>query len=185
LRIPEKWAPSVYFVFGQVGWFACVLGAAHGAAWIGILVAALLIVLHLLRVSDPLPELKLIASVTVIGGLWENMLVGLGLLAYPDMPVHGWAPLWLPALWGMFAAQANTTYQWLKRRLIIAALLGAIAGPVSFHAGAALGAVYFLKLWPAAIVLTVGWAILLPLLMVLAGRWDGVRKPAAHVRNAS
>jgi hypothetical protein len=64
-------------------------------------------------------------------------------------------------------------------------LLGAIAGPVSFHAGAALGAVYFLKLWPAAIVLTVGWAILLPLLMVLAGRWDGVRNAAAHGRNAS
>jgi hypothetical protein len=176
LRIPEKWAPSIYFVFGQIGWFACVLGAARGMAWIGILVAVVLIVLHLLRVARPLQEIKLIATVVVIGGAWENMLVALGLLAYPGMPVHGWAPAWLPALWGLFAAQANTTYQWLKKRRALAALLGAVAGPVSFHAGSALGAVNFLKPLPALAALAVGWAVLLPLLMLLAGRWDGVRR---------
>jgi len=177
LRIPQKWAPTVYFVFGQIGWFACVLGAAHGLAWVGILVSVLLIVLHLLRVARPMPEIKLIASVILIGGAWENTTVALGLLAYPGMPAHGWAPLWLLALWGLFAAQANTTYQWLKKRLWLAALLGACAGPISFHAGAALGAVYFLKLWPAVAALTIGWAVLLPLLMVLTGRWDGVHGP--------
>lgn len=176
LRIPEKWAPSLYFVFGQAGWFACVLGAAHGLAWIGILTGVLLICLHLLRVPRPLIEFKLIASVVVIGGIWENTTVAFGLLAYPGMPVHGWAPAWLFALWGMFAAQANTTYQWLKQRRKLAALLGAIAGPVSFHAGSALGAVYFLKPWPAIAALTVGWALLLPLLMLLATRWDGVHQ---------
>lgn len=174
LRIPEKWAPSVYFVFGQIGWFACVLGAAHGLAWAGILVAGVLIALHLLRVARPVPEIKLIASVVLIGGAWENLTVALGLLAYPGMPVHGWAPVWLLALWGLFAAQANTTYQWLKKRRWLAALLGAIAGPVSFHAGSALGAVYFLKPWPAVAALTIGWAVLLPLLIVLGSRWDGV-----------
>jgi hypothetical protein len=177
LRIPDKWAPSVYFVFGQIGWFACVLGAAHGVAWAGILVAVVLIVLHLLRVARPVPEIKFIATVVLIGGVWENTTVALGLLAYPGMPVHGWAPLWLLALWGLFAAQANTTYQWLKKRLWLAALLGAFAGPISFHAGAALGAVYFLKLWPAVAALTVGWALLLPLLIVLGSRWDGVHRP--------
>jgi hypothetical protein len=112
--------------------------------------------------------------VVLIGGAWENITVALGLLAYPGMPVHGWAPVWLLALWGLFAAQANTTYQWLKKRRWLAALLGAIAGPVSFHAGSALGAVYFLKPWPAVAALTIGWAVLLPLLIVLGSRWDGV-----------
>jgi hypothetical protein len=179
LRIPEKWAPAIYFVFGQLGWFACVLGAAHGLPWIGILVALVLIALHLLRVARPLAEVKLIATVVVIGGAWENTLVALGLLAYPGMPIHGWAPAWLPALWGLFAAQANTTYQWLKKRRILAAPLGAIAGPLSFHAGAALGALYFLKPWPAVAALGIGWAVLLPLLMSLADHWDGVQGPAA------
>jgi hypothetical protein len=173
--VPEKWAPSIYFVFGQIGWFACVLGAARGLAWIGILVAVVLIALHLLRVARPLIEFKLIASVVVIGAVWENIVVALGLLAYPDMLGRGWAPAWLPALWGLFAAQANTTYQWLKKRLLLAALLGAIAGPVSFHAGSALGAVYFLQPWPAVAALTLGWAVLLPLLIVLSRRWDGIR----------
>lgn len=173
--LPEKWAPSIYFVLGQLGWFACVLGAARGRAWIGILVVLVLIAMHLARVARPRVELTLIASVVVIGCVWENLLVALGLLAYPDMPAHGWAPAWLPALWGLFAAQANTTYQWLKQRLLLAALLGAVAGPVSFHAGSALGAVVFLKPWPAAAALAVGWAVLLPLLIVLSRRWDGVR----------
>ena len=32
----ERWAPSVYFVIGQLGWFGCVLSAAHDVPWMGV-----------------------------------------------------------------------------------------------------------------------------------------------------
>jgi len=77
-------------------------------------------------------------------------------------------------LWALFAAQFNTTFGWLKQRMLLASVLGAIAGPMSFRAGAALGAVRFAFPLPATIVLAIGWAILMPVLILLSRRWDGV-----------
>jgi hypothetical protein len=172
----ERWMPTIYFVMGQAGWFACVIGAAKGLAWVGVAFVIALIAIHLRRVARPLDEMKLIASVVVIGGMWESILVYLGLLAYPtSTEIHGLAPVWLLALWGLFAAQINTTYKWLKPHIALASLLGAIAGPLSFHAGAVLGALQFAKPWPARVALACGWAVLLPLTIALARRWDGVR----------
>jgi len=171
-----SWAPLLYFVVGQAGWFACVLGAAKGSPWIGVAFAVVLMLLHLWRVSRPLEEIKLLVTVVVIGGTWDSALVFFGVLAYPSGTViQGLAPVWILALWALFAAQFNTTYRWLKTRPKIAALLGAIAGPLSFRAGAALGALSFAKPWHAAGTLAVGWAVLLPVVAALSRRWDGVR----------
>ncbi len=172
----ERWMPTIYFVMGQAGWFACVIGAEKGVAWIGVAFVIILITVHLQRVAQPVNEAKLITSVVVIGGIWESVVVYFGLLAYPtSTEIHGLAPVWLLALWGLFAAQVNTTYTWLKPRIALASLLGAIAGPLSFHGGAALGALQFAKPWPATVTLACGWAVLLPVVIVLSRRWDGVR----------
>jgi hypothetical protein len=174
-KLNARWTPALYFVLGQAGWFACVLSAARGAAYLGIALVIVLVVLHLLRVRRPAVEVKLLATVIFIGGAWESALLFFGLLAYPQSRVaHGIAPLWLFALWGLFAAQFNTTYRWLKDRVPIGVLLGAIAGPLSFHAGAALGALRFVKVVPATVSLAIGWALILPLIIILSRRWDGV-----------
>jgi len=145
----------------------------------GVAFVLLLITAHMTRASQPFQELKLIAAVALIGAVWESVLVAIRLLSYPSgVLVQDVAPYWLVALWALFAAQFNTTYTWLKSRLAVAALLGAIAGPVSFHAGAALGAVKFERPWPAAAALALGWACLLPLIAVFSRRWDGVRVPS-------
>lgn len=177
----ERNATWLYFIVGQAGWYACVLSAARHVAWMGEAIALALVAVHLLRVERARQELKLILIVVSIGWSWESLLMDLGLLAYPTgsaiAALGGLAPLWLPALWALFAAQVNTTYGWLKRRVGAAVLLGAIAGPLSFRAGAALGALRFEKPWPAALALAAGWAVLLPLIMLLGRRWDGTTQP--------
>lgn len=165
---------ALYFVIGQLGWFACVLSAAHSVPWIGTVSVGVFIAIHVLLAPQPRAELMLIGIVAVIGGAWDSGLVTFKLLAYPSgMVFADVAPYWIVALWALFAAQFNTTYRWLKSRLGIAALLGAIAGPVSFHAGASLGALRFERPWPATIALALGWACLLPLIATLSRRWDG------------
>ena len=54
---------------------------------------------------------------------------------------------------------------------------GALAGPLSFRAGAALGAVRFSDPALSLFALSVGWAVLMPLMLALARRWDGVHVP--------
>jgi len=157
MRLSARWAPVLYFILGQAAWFACVMSAARGAAYLGILFALVLLVLHVVSVRGPAAEIKLMLTVVVLGGAWESALIAFGLLAYPSGSVmYGIAPLWLPALWALFAAQFNTTYRWLKTRLKTGVVLGALAGPLTFHAGAALGALRFAKPLPATVALACG-----------------------------
>src|SRR5476651_1797674 len=80
----ERWAPFVYFVIGQLGWFACVLSAARDVPWIGVAIAIVLVAVHLARVDRPLQEFKLLASVVLMGAVWESVPVATGLLEYPN-----------------------------------------------------------------------------------------------------
>ncbi len=172
---PSRWQPLIYVLLGQCGWFAAVLSAAHGVPWIGTSVVLLMIAAHLKHVDGALAEFKLVLCVTAIGTVWESALVFLGVLEYPSgMLAAGVAPYWIPALWALFAAQVNTSYGWLKPRILLASLVGAIAGPLSFRAGVGLGALRFVHPWPALIALAVGWSVLLPVTMLLSRRWDGV-----------
>lgn len=176
--LKATWMPAIYFVVGQAGWFACVLGAAHGAPVIGVIVVVILLAAHLLRVPRPREECKFLAAAVIIGTTWDSALARFHLLGYSSgILIDGFAPDWIIALWALFGAQFNTTYHWLKVRPAVAALLGAVAGPLSFRAGASLGALQFLQPIPAALALAAGWAVILPLFILVSRRWDGVGSP--------
>ncbi|WGS52385.1 DUF2878 domain-containing protein [Paraburkholderia sp. D15] len=168
-------AAGLYFVVCQAGWFVCVLGGAHDMGWLGMLFAACAVAWHLTRVAGPRREARLLVATVGIGMVWESVLVASGLLSYPSGTlIEGCAPYWMSALWALFAIQFNVVFAWLRTRLLLAALLGAVAGPLSFRAGASLGAVHFDQPLAAWIALGLGWAVLLPGLLRLARHWDGV-----------
>ena len=173
---PGKWTGLIYFVISQIGWFACVLGAAHGVPSVGVAVTLAIVIWHLLRVPRPRYELKMLLAVIAIGGVWESALVDLGLLIYPNGILLPWtAPYWMLALWALFAITLNTTFNWLKGRPLLAAILGALSGPLSFSAGARLGAVQFHPPHLALLALAIGWAMLIPAVLAIANHWDGTR----------
>jgi len=164
-----------YVVLGQAGWFICVISAARGAGWIGVLCAAGVVAYHLANAIRPWREARLVGVATLIGWMWESVLVHAGLLAYPNgIVIAGTAPYWMAGLWALFAVQFNVLLVWLGRRWLLAALSGLVAGPLSFRAGAALGAVQFAKTDAALLALALGWSILLPGMLWLARRWDGM-----------
>jgi hypothetical protein len=82
------------------------------------------------------------------------------------------------AMWMSFATTFNVSLRWLKRRLGLAALLGMIAGPLAYYGGAQLGGVAFAN--PLASLLAVAgvWTLAMPLLLVIADRWDGMAETA-------
>lgn len=119
-------AAGLYFVICQAGWFICVLSAARGAGWLGMLFAACAVVWHLTRVPEPRREARLLAVTVCVGMIWESVLVYAGLLVYPSGTViDGCAPYWMSALWALFAIQFNVVFAWLRARPVLAAVLGA------------------------------------------------------------
>ena len=161
----------------QIGWFACVLSAAHGWPWAGTATAVAVVAWHAARAERPAQELKLIITTVLIGALWDSALTALGWITYPSGTlIAGAAPHWMLGLWALFATTLNVSLNWLKGRWLLAATLGAVAGPLSYWGGARLGALEFTDPVRALAALAVGWAILTPALLALASRYDGIHK---------
>jgi hypothetical protein len=169
----------VNFVAFQVGWFACVLGAAHGLPWIGTAIAVAIVAWHVARAPHPRPELALVLITAVLGFFWDSALVTMGWIAYPNGTiVAGTAPAWIVAMWALFATTLNVSLGWLKRSVPVAMAFGAAGGPLAYAAGGRLGGLAFVAPAPALIALALGWAVITPLLLRIADRFDGYRPGA-------
>ncbi|MDE2251246.1 MAG: DUF2878 family protein, partial [Gammaproteobacteria bacterium] len=117
----------------------------------------------------------LIALTGMVGWCWDSALVVLGLIAYRPAPAPAslsLAPLWILALWVLFATALPISLRWLRGRWWQACLLGALAAPLAYFGGARLGALQLVRPWPALLAQAAGWALLLPLLVDLARRCD-------------
>ena len=127
MKIPSAISNIILF---QIGWFACVLGAANGLAWQGTLLAMLIIATHIWLSGNPSKEFVLLLIAILIGTIWDSVLVWAELIQYQTGMLHSdLAPYWIIALWGLFATTLNVSLRWMRGKWIIAALAGAVSGP--------------------------------------------------------
>ena len=178
---PSRVRQLANFVVFETAWFACILGVAHGQpAWgTAALVAA--IAWHVAISARPSTEFALVAILGAIGLVAESLVVAQGHVAYPDgQPVARLAPYWMVALWAELGIALNVTLRWLKRKPLLAMVLGAVFGPLSFLGGVRLGGARFVDEPAALVTLACMWAVLMPLVMWISDRFDGVAPPPAH-----
>jgi hypothetical protein len=165
------------FVVFEAAWFACILGVAHGVPAWGTAAIVAAIAWHVAISARPSAELALVVALCAIGLAAETLVVALGHVAYPNgQPVAWLPPFWLVALWAEFAIALNVTLRWLRGRPLLAALLGAVFGPLSFIGGVRLGAARFVDETAALATLAVLWMIIMPLVTAIAPRLDGVTR---------
>ena len=159
----------------KIGWLSSVASAAGGQAWIGGLVVLAVVAAHLATATDRSQSVKLLMAAAVIGFFWESLLVAFGVLGYPGhQSVAPFAPYWIIGMWVLFATTLNIGFRFLKHRLTLATLVGAIGGPLAFLAGSKVGAVEFmLPTWQALAVIGIGWAMLLPAVVWISRHFDG------------
>lgn len=168
---------AINVIIYQICWVGCILGAANMMPLLGVVLVAAALVRHLYTAPCAGAELGLIVITAVIGAVWDSLLVAAGWLIYPSgILIQGAAPYWIVALWIGFATTFNVSLRWFKRRLLWAGLFGAIGGPLAFLAGERLGGVIFTDHVIGVAVLALGWALLMPLMMVISNRWDGFRE---------
>lgn len=172
---PSRARQLANFVVFEAAWFACILGVAHGhPAW-GTAAVVAAIAWHVAISARPATELALVATLCAIGFVAESLVAAQGRVAYPaGQPVAWLAPYWMVALWGEFAIALNVTLRWLKRRPLLALGLGALFGPLSFLGGVRLGGARFVDEPAALATLCAMWALLMPLVMWISDRLDGV-----------
>jgi hypothetical protein len=166
------WRKIWNFVLFQIGWFACILGAAHHQLGLAIAVALICIGVYLWLHKNARSEHELLLKVFIYGLIADTILVQLGWIRFEsDSPFAAISPVWMWALWLVFATTLKESMAWLQGKNGLAAILGAIAGPLCYEAGVRLGAAS----WPnadvqvfALIYLAVVWAIAMPVFLHFA-----------------
>jgi len=133
-------------ISANIGWLACVFGAAWGHHLLGFLVVGMLFVIHIMAIERH--KIRLIFSVAaaaiIIGFVTDTALILLGTVE-PNrwqMPAP-LMPLWDLVIWANFSLTLNMSLRFLQKRPFAAALLGAISAPGTYFAAGRLGALYF------------------------------------------
>ena len=160
----------------QAAWFEAVLGAARGMLWLGPLAMVPALAIHLALRENRRGEVKLLLAAGLLGLIFDTAFVAGGVFTplqhlFPR-PI---SPPWMICLWVNFAATLNVSMAWLRGRYLLAALFGAIGGPLAYYSGAKLGATEALPTTTGMLLLAIGWGIMTPLLVWLARALSGTR----------
>lgn len=154
----------------QLAWPACVIGAAHGVFWAGVLVVGLLVVWQLSRSNRHPLDMRMVSVCLALGFVLDTAWIQLGLLEFAmPWPSGQVAPFWILLLWVAVALVINHSMAAFKHRLVVLALAGGIGSPMSYFAGSRFGAVEWLApAWQVVLATGLSWAVVLPLLFWLA-----------------
>jgi Protein of unknown function (DUF2878) len=158
------------FLGYQIAWVIVVSAAGRGFPGMALVPEAAFIAWQLLASDRRKADLQLMLAALICGVLIDGSLSFLGWLHYaagaPAVPPGG-APLWILGLWMCFSLTMPRSLAWLKGRLALSILLGAIGAPLAYWSAArGWAAVQFSA--PAAKGLTglaVGWAAAVPVLL--------------------
>jgi len=156
----------------NIGWFACVLGAAWNVHWLSVLVVLMLGMIHLVIIGRAriLAAIMLMLTSLVIGLGLDSLLILVGayepnrwLMPYPLTTI------WLLMLWANFSLALNESLQWLQGHLVVAGILGFLFGPVAYLAASRLEAIELAT--PAyfgLLPICIAWSIAMPLVSLIA-----------------
>ncbi len=146
-----KW---LNFLLFQAIWFAAILGR-ESWEW----VVAMLVLVHLVLITDRTKELMVILPCAAIGIAVDSLFTLFGVFIFDPIPSVLPIPFWLIGIWLGFVATFRHSMSYLLAKPLIAIPAGAIAAPLSYLAGMGLGAVSFgLDTAMTAIIIGLTWA---------------------------
>jgi hypothetical protein len=153
----------------QTAWWACVAGVGFGLEIPALVYCLVLVGLHLAFAPKPWSEIKLAAIALKIGLLVDTLLQTTAVIGFNGLALGHLSPFWLWMLWVMFALTLNTSLAILQTQpLWLSALAGLVFGPLTYIAGAKLGAAVFDGSIIHVGALALAWFIALPLLVYAA-----------------
>ena len=164
----------INFVLFQLVWFAAVGGAAEGMLWVGPAAGLAFLGAHLYMTSPErrVYEARYVLAVMVGGALLDSGLFSSGITSYPTSEgawpgaIDWLVPGWIMALWLGFACLPRFSLGWVSGKPVLAAVFGAIGGPLSYYGGARMGAVALHPdAWPTIVALAIEYAVAMPILM--------------------
>lgn len=169
----------VNFILFNALWPVCVIGAAHGLAWPGLLLVAVFLAWQWHPRNRQAGDIGLVIVALSVGMFLDTLWVQMGLLSFASPgPWTSLAPIWIAALWIGFALALNHSLAWIKPRPWLAGAAFIVLSPFSYAVAARLGAVeWTAPAWQVIAATGLSWFLLIPYLLKLAKRWQAGAAP--------
>lgn len=165
-------------------WFAVAMLAARGHFLLAVLPSLAAVGLHLALTPSAGRRAELLLSTAAcgLGLIVEAIHMAAGAIHYaPQATPGGLPPAFMVGLWAAFATLVNVSLAWIKDRLLLAAIFGALASVPSYYAGSKLGALEFGEpVWQSLAIIGLVWAVAFPLLLQFARTLD---RPGRYLRS--
>ena len=156
----------------QLLWWACVLSAKHGLDWLVLIVTVAYIFVHFCWI-EPKQQFWPLILTAIIGCVFDQYLFMTDWIRFNHHPtMSAYIPLWMIALWLGFATTLNLSMHWLQHRLLLAASLGAVFGPLAYLGAQQLEAVTLTHPLESLVCIAIEWGLALPLLLFIRRRFD-------------
>lgn len=169
----QKWSvnnkPNIILnvVLVQLGWFACVLGESYGYPATGPVFVLLSIFFQFRKFAGDGRIFTYFAQIALIGFISDLIIILSGSLFFggccTGLPFA--YPYWMIALWISFSTTYFSSFEWLRQRYFLAAIIGFLGGPLAYFAGMKLNALYLGdNILYSLTIIGIIWGIAVPLM---------------------
>ncbi|WP_330111107.1 DUF2878 domain-containing protein [Methylophaga thalassica] len=168
------------FIAFQLVWFISIFSAAAESSRYALIATALFIIIQLWLSPWKKTDIKLILLGLIAGMLLDSIWLNTMLMNYADKTFVYLAPCWIGCLWINFMLTLNHSLSWLQHKPALLALLCIVAAPLSYYAGSEAGAVTLNTPFLALALVSISWAIWIPVLMRFANHWREREEAEQH-----
>lgn len=162
------------FIWYYIGWFGCVYLGKYGFSKWSFFFPLFLVTLLLVWRKLSLRVTGLLILVAVLGMTFDAVMTAKGWIVFVD-PDYVILPYWLISIWLLFLFVIPIMVPLFYSRLWLAAVLGAVFGPLSYASGNAMGVLSFQG--PLSMCLYAGfWGLYFPLSIYIVGKFLGIKK---------
>lgn len=166
ISVLRSWFTRILsMAFFYFGWILC-LHQSQTRPYDGPIVVALMFGFQLYFTKNRLPDIVLVLTAMLMGTIVDSLYAAFGLIEYKSpYPFCPWiAPLWVAAVWVLYAMCLNHSLLWLRKWWWISPPLGAGGAFFSYLAGVKLGSAVLLQS-PLLVygIISAVWAVVTPL----------------------
>ena len=146
----------------QLTWLMCVFGEVLYTSSLPGLISGLFFLLLVFKYSKNKKRFfYIILFISIIGYLFDSILVNFRIYDFNTSFNVGVLPIWMLVLWPSFATLFDEILVFLSKYKLIALMLSASLGPLTYYSGSPLGLIHINNLILFFILMILFWIFLM------------------------
>ena len=145
----------------KITWISCVMGEVYLNSWLGVLVGSTYLFIFFYFEKNKFLALKIVLFFSLVGYSFDSIMSYLGLYRLESSLFFLYLPVWFLVLWPAFSTLFVNTFIFLKKKLLLSIVFGALLGPMSYYVGVTLGLVSVENFYATFLPISVFWSLLI------------------------